>query len=149
MSHKAGFCAYLYGGSADEPFEHYSSDDMNSSRCFVMAEPGNPIAIGLHIGEIFDWQDANGLILEIFLDSSNPLVSLPIPRDPDSRTITINITDWPCWVPEMSNGVPSMLWKSMSFKLLKAKNIGVSFELLTCVQTYSEELHSGQDKRWC
>ena len=101
---------------------------------YVTAEPGDPIAIRFHVTEEYDWKDANGLLLELFLDSGEAQVALPIPRDPECSTITLNIPDWPCWFEDVSeDGVTSGSWKQTSFEFQEPNKPAVSLRKQNCI----------------
>ena len=124
MAHRQGIWVYLYKGSEGEPFPHFSKEGVNCSNVYVQASPWDRMSIRLHITRQFAWKDSNALLLEIRLDSAKPLIALPVPRDPDGEAISLDIDDWPVWMPDSHKSERGGCWKKASFlfqEMSKAK----------------------------
>ena len=125
MACKTGVWVYLQRGLGGDLYDHYSEQGFVGTRCNVVAEPEDLISIRIHIAGSFKWYDANALLLEVFLDSKNPLIPLQIPRDPNSKTITIGIPHWPVYAGNQRHGATGR-WGNASFWFRNVHNSEVS-----------------------
>ncbi|MCJ1443593.1 MAG: hypothetical protein MMC23_004092 [Stictis urceolatum] len=70
---------------------------LEGSKIFFSAYAGMPICPRLVVSDTFEWLDANALRLELHLNSSHPLVALPLPRQPNDEAIIVDLNKWPVW----------------------------------------------------